>query len=470
MNEPDRATGTSRRTWLIAGLVAAALLLVFVFTFGATVLLPMLRNRPPAAPAAAGDEADSAAAPGPLTVTATTLPEMHRDKKFQFIDSEELREQFKDRDFTELDAYYQEQLATRLDYDSRYNLSQCVLQLGKIRSGTERRLQAWARKLPRSHLPHLLLARWHIKKAWQSRGGGWSNTVTDSGWQGFRRHLASAERQLRIAYDLNPADPNIGAMGVTVAMGQGSNTEDQWFARAMAADPYHSLAHNNLMYARYPKWGGSWELARAVVETALDKTDSNPQLFLLLPAWYNEYIKRTTDRADSVARDAVIQQMYDDNLGEDYARAAARFPAEFSIHAAYAIAALEACDTHAAFRAYANIIPRWERGEAMPWPYEDKFDPSVQMALKRYAWLLATDPDPRNRNPARALAYAKQAVAMDTDDEWALDSLGCAYAAGGDFARAIATLREARRYGNAAYQRHCDMLIARYQRREPPRW
>ncbi|MBC8011087.1 MAG: hypothetical protein H7067_13440, partial [Burkholderiales bacterium] len=38
-------------------------------------------------------------------------------------------------------------------------------------------------------LHHVLLGEHHINLAWKARGGGFSNTVSDEGWKGFREHL-----------------------------------------------------------------------------------------------------------------------------------------------------------------------------------------------------------------------------------------------------------------------------------------
>jgi tetratricopeptide (TPR) repeat protein len=60
------------------------------------------------------------------------------------------------------------------------------------------------------------------------------------------------------------------------------------------------------------------------------------------------------------------------------------------------------------------------------------------------AWLLAAAPDDRVRNPGEAVALASRAVELtQRRDPIALDVLAAAYAAGGDFDRAVATLEAA---------------------------
>jgi uncharacterized protein HemY len=77
--------------------------------------------------------------------------------------------------------------------------------------------------------------------------------------------------------------------------------------------------------------------------------------------------------------------------------------------------------------------------------------------VNNLAWLLATHPDPRHRDPREALALAERAVALAPDDPAVLDTLGAALAASGRFAaaegaaqRAAERAREAGRLALAA--------------------
>lgn len=60
-----------------------------------------------------------------------------------------------------------------------------------------------------------------IQRAWKDRGSGWSNTVTQAGWQGFAEHLELAREHLEHAAKIDPTLPHPAACLVTVCMGQG---------------------------------------------------------------------------------------------------------------------------------------------------------------------------------------------------------------------------------------------------------
>ncbi len=100
-----------------------------------------------------------------------------------------------------------------------------------------------------------------IIQAWISRGGGWSNTVTEAGWQGFRHHLERAETAFTSAWKLNPALADPCACMITVCMGKDSGFDEEklWFNRAIAAQPDYEAAFLNLYEAWKPRWGGNYQ-------------------------------------------------------------------------------------------------------------------------------------------------------------------------------------------------------------------
>jgi len=70
--------------------------------------------------------------------------------------------------------------------------------------------------------------------------------------------------------------------------------------------------------------------------------------------------------------------------------------------------------------------------------------PGWNLAAGNLAWLLATTPDAALRNPQRAVELAEEiAQSQNFRDPNTLDTLAAAYAAAGDFERALALGRRA---------------------------
>jgi hypothetical protein len=108
--------------------------------------------------------------------------------------------------------------------------------------------------------------RWHRfegwlerQRAWFARGGGWADSVTEKGWEGFRQHMAVAERFLTRAWQMNSncAETARLMMDVELAQGQGLGREEMWFDRAMAADRNYDDAAVAMAWYLQPRWYGS---------------------------------------------------------------------------------------------------------------------------------------------------------------------------------------------------------------------
>jgi hypothetical protein len=83
------------------------------------------------------------------------------------------------------------------------------------------------------------------------------------------------------------------------------------------------------------------------------------------------------------------------------------------------------------------LPPDFEVGSTEPQPGRD-FRVEHADKLNSAAWLLATDPDPSLRDPAKALAFALKAARLTAEkDPRILDTLAAAHAASGDFASAL---------------------------------
>jgi hypothetical protein len=144
------------------------------------------------------------------------------------------------------------------------------------RSGVQlRQREALARELANGGidpwLQQTVLGKIEINKAWEARGGGWANTVTDEGWKGFAQHLDAAERALTKAWEIDPTLVAAPADMLVVCMGRSHDLERHflWFNRALAAQMDCEIPYINLFQAIQPRWGGDHNLILAVGSDAL---------------------------------------------------------------------------------------------------------------------------------------------------------------------------------------------------------
>ncbi|MDB5299566.1 MAG: hypothetical protein JWO87_1229 [Phycisphaerales bacterium] len=112
---------------------------------------------------------------------------------------------------------------------------------------------------PGAFEPLVLKGRFYVDFAWDARGGGWATDVADDGWKLFAKRLAIAEQTLTKAWEMNQSDPRAATIMITVAMGASKERPqmEQWFNRAMQADPDNFAACEAKLVYLDPRWHGS---------------------------------------------------------------------------------------------------------------------------------------------------------------------------------------------------------------------
>jgi GYF domain 2 len=104
----------------------------------------------------------------------------------------------------------------------------------------------------------VLQGQYEINEAWKARGGGYANTVTASGWEGFRNHLAQARQCFTRAWELRPDLPLAPDRMMTVALGDSGLKEMRlWFDRTVAAQFDYPDAWSEMRWGLRPRWYGN---------------------------------------------------------------------------------------------------------------------------------------------------------------------------------------------------------------------
>lgn len=133
------------------------------------------------------------------------------------------------------------------------------------------KLKRWVARKPDSITARVGLADAYTEYAWQARGRGFANTVTENGWQQFEERLATAEKILTAAKRLRAKCPHWYAVWQTVALGQGWELSryNKLFEEAIAFEPAYHYFYSNKAQFLLPRWHGDegdWE--RFADETA----------------------------------------------------------------------------------------------------------------------------------------------------------------------------------------------------------
>jgi hypothetical protein len=111
----------------------------------------------------------------------------------------------------------------------------------------------------------------HIIEAWQARGGGYANTVTKAGWQGFNDNLAEARDVLTQAWKLHPNFPLAPCRMIYVSLGDSDIKEMRlWFNRTLAAQIDCPRAWSDMRWGLRRRWYGNEEAMLALGRTAIN--------------------------------------------------------------------------------------------------------------------------------------------------------------------------------------------------------
>lgn len=120
-------------------------------------------------------------------------------------------------------------------------------------------LQKWTESRPDSVTARVALANFYVSYAWKARGGGWADTVTDSGWKLMHDRLTKSLRTLKDAEALQEKCPAQWSVLFSVALGMGiKNSEyDTLFERAVRSEPQYPNYYFARAYYLLPRWYGS---------------------------------------------------------------------------------------------------------------------------------------------------------------------------------------------------------------------
>jgi hypothetical protein len=134
-------------------------------------------------------------------------------------------------------------------------------------------LNRWVSKKPESITARVALADGYTSYAWNARGSGYSDTVTQSGWKLFSQRIDKAKKILEDASRLQTKCPHWFDVMQTVALAESWDLTraTQLLDQAVAFEPDYQYYYRN--YANYlgPHWNGEEGDAEKFAEQAADR-------------------------------------------------------------------------------------------------------------------------------------------------------------------------------------------------------
>ena len=109
----------------------------------------------------------------------------------------------------------------------------------------------------------------HFEKAWEARGSGTADTITDEGHRAMGQHIGRAQAELEAAAALAPNDPNACAFLIGVAQLGGRVDGGAAFQAAVSRHPANLLAHQRMVGMTTEKWGGQLDTCLSIARRGL---------------------------------------------------------------------------------------------------------------------------------------------------------------------------------------------------------
>jgi len=243
--------------------------------------------------AAAGTRADSAIARETEQETKAQKTELGLPPgigiagMLHFVDgtSEQIRELLEQDKFDTIDMIADRARSTKKRFVGGFWYIHAIYRgLGEPRQGTTHsgeaewqqhidRLKRWVAQRPNSVTARIALADSYMGYAWNARGTGTADTVSEDGWQVFHDRLELAGQTLKDAYDLPTKDPEwyLVMLGLVRDLGGSKEMMAATFDKAFAFEPDYYYYDQVMAGALQEKWLGEKGDLAAFAEKAADR-------------------------------------------------------------------------------------------------------------------------------------------------------------------------------------------------------
>jgi Flp pilus assembly protein TadD len=180
------------------------------------------------------------------------------DKRLSSDLGKELIGKIEKGEYDEVSDYLNHLVDSKPYSNNGYRLLEEIYGYLSRQRGTKDLWDKWCVQREASHSAFIVRGMYHIHDAWRARGEGFAHTVSEQWGRLFRDELTLAGEDLDKAWRLNPKDPNSAGSMIAVCMGlkMEEDVMDEWFQRAVKADPQSVYPYVNKLTYLSPKWRG----------------------------------------------------------------------------------------------------------------------------------------------------------------------------------------------------------------------
>jgi hypothetical protein len=227
-------------------------------------------------------------------------------------------------------------------------------------------LKQWVAAKPDSAAARISLAQAYVGYAWQARGGGYANTVSEEGWELYGERIALAAAALAEAARLKQKCPYWYEVMQNVALAQGWDKSQarELMEQAVASEPRFYHFYREYAYFLQPKWYGDQGDAEGFAEEVADRVGGQEGDFL-----YFEIASLVACQCDS--EKTALQNMSWPRIKQGYAALEKLYGVSNMKRNRFASMAFKVDDKPAAQAAFIEMGNDWEK---KVWLSSEKFE------------------------------------------------------------------------------------------------
>ena len=134
-------------------------------------------------------------------------------------------------------------------------------------------LKQWVSARPRSITARIALAEAYVNYAWEARGHGYADTVSENGWKLFKERSAQGRQILKHASDLRQECPEwyVAMQDVALAQGWAPSAKQALLEQAIKFDPDYFYYYRKYAVSILPEWDGAEGQLGRFLKTTADK-------------------------------------------------------------------------------------------------------------------------------------------------------------------------------------------------------
>lgn len=190
---------------------------------------------------------------------------------------------FMSEQFASLDRLFDDwNSPTQLRADGRWRLTVFDAALSAYFGGgpawdlSYRALQRWREKNPTSRAAAIAESIYWMTYAWDARGSGYANSVTDEGWALYRERLGKAAAALADSKGYASSSPlwDYEAILLARAVDRPIAERLELFAQATKKQKAFFASYSATVEGLTLKWGGDWKIVDEFIRAAVESTKS----------------------------------------------------------------------------------------------------------------------------------------------------------------------------------------------------